>query len=117
MPRSALAYLADIVEACEAIESVLDGVDLAAYQSNRAIRSSVEREFILIGEAVGSLVRLEPDLSGRISHARMIVGFRNQLAHDYSAINDAIVWAIAANEAPVLGEECRALIVEREPNA
>ena len=117
MPRSPLAYLTDIIGACDAIEYVLDGVDLEAYKGSRPIRSAVEREFILIGEAVGSLVRLQPELSERISRARMIVGFRNQLAHDYAAINDAIVWAIAVNDAPVLRAECRSLVIEVEATA
>jgi hypothetical protein len=55
MPRSVAAYLVDILEACDAIDSVFEDVDLAAYQSRRTIFSSVEREFILIGEAVASL--------------------------------------------------------------
>jgi uncharacterized protein with HEPN domain len=52
MPRSVAAYLVDILEACEAIEDVLSGVDLPSYLEQRSIRSSVEREFIIIGEAV-----------------------------------------------------------------
>jgi len=65
---------------CAAIESALSGLDLGAYRANRLVRSAVEREFILIGEAVASLIRLEPSLSERISHSRRIIGFRN-LAH------------------------------------
>ena len=42
----------------------------------------------------------------------MIVGFRNQLVHDYPAIIDATVWAIAVNEAPVLCRECVSLVDE-----
>lgn len=114
MPRSVLAYLLDIVEACDAIESYLEDVGLDAYRSTRSIRSSVERELILIGEAVESVIRLEPDLSGRISHSRRIVDFRNQLTHDYPAINDVVVWSIAADEVPVLRDECRAVLLERE---
>ena len=91
MPRSALAYLSDVVEACDAVAVALDGVDLAAYEVNRTLRSAVEREFTIIGEAVNSMSRLDPELAARISHARMIVGFRNQLVHDYAAIIDATV--------------------------
>jgi uncharacterized protein with HEPN domain len=39
----------------------------------------------------------------------------NQLAHEYSAINDAVVWSIATAEVPVLRDECRAIIAERDP--
>jgi len=60
MPRSALACLSDIVDAC----------DLVA------------------------------------------VTLRNQLAHDYAAIIDSTVWAIANHDAPILRRECAALIEE-----
>ena len=114
MPRSPLAYLLDVVDACEAIESFLAGVDLDAYRAARVTRSAVERELIQIGEAVGSLLRLDPVLSERISHARRIVDFRNQLAHGYAAVNDAVVWAIATSEVPVLRDECRMILAERD---
>lgn len=50
MPRDERAYLADILESCDAIESAVRNLDLAAYQNTRLVRSSVEREFIIIGE-------------------------------------------------------------------
>jgi len=110
MPRSVAAYLSDIVEACDAVTDTLAGIDLTSYESTRAVRSAVERELTIIGEAVNSLLRLEPDLSDKISHARKIVGFRNLLVHDYAAIIDATVWAIAKNDAPVLRDECAVLM-------
>lgn len=55
MQRDERAYLNDIVEACAAIESALSGFDLAAYRTDRLVRSSIEREFIIIGEAVLAL--------------------------------------------------------------
>ncbi len=113
MPRSVLAYLSDIGGACAAIGRFLSGVDYAAYREAELTRSGVERQLILIGEAVNSLLRLEPAIAGRISHARRIVDFRNQLAHDYAAVNHAVVWAIATEEVPVLRAECEALLAER----
>lgn len=55
MARDPAAYLIDALEACRAIEEVLSDVDLETYRSKRSIRSSVEREFILIGEALRRL--------------------------------------------------------------
>lgn len=112
MPRSLFAYLSDIVECCEAIETAMHDVDLATYKSNRLVRSAVEREFTVIGEAVGSLAQLDPETAAKISHARKIVGFRNRLAHDYAAIDDATVWAIAEHDVPVLRRECEVLLDE-----
>jgi uncharacterized protein with HEPN domain len=68
--------------------------------------------FTIIGEAVNAIRRLDPDVADRISNARKIVGFRNQLVHDYPAIKDEVVWAIAGHDAPVLRDECRRLIDE-----
>ena len=38
MPCSPLAYLADIVDCCDAIAVTLEGIDMAAYQSTRTVR-------------------------------------------------------------------------------
>ncbi len=93
MRRSVLAYLSDIVDCCDAIAATLEGVDLPTYETNRTVRSAVERELTIIGEAVNYLSKLDPEQAARITHARMIVGFRNLVVHDYPAIVDSAVWA------------------------
>lgn len=110
MPRSPLAYLADIVEACDTIDLALQGLDLAGYRRDRIVRAAVERQFITIGEAVNALTRAKPALADAISHVSMIVAFRNQLTHDYPSIDDEIVWGIAAHDVPALRDECVALL-------
>ena len=114
MPRSSLAYMADVLDACDAIADFLRGVDLAAYRATPLARSAVERQLIIIGGAVGSLLRLDPALSDRVSHARRIVDFRNQLAHHYAAIDDAVVWDTATTEVPILRQECQAILAQSE---
>lgn len=104
--------MADIIDACDSIGVALRDVDLDDYLDNRVIRSAVERGFIIIGEAVASLSRLDQALSARITHARLIVGFRNRLAHDYAAIDDEAVLRIAQHDTPVLRDEVRTLLAE-----
>ena len=110
MRRSAVAYLSDILEACEAIDDVLSGVDLSTYQNTRAIRSAVEREFIIIGEAVSALGRVAPNMLEGISHARVVIGFRNVLTHDYAAVDDETVFAVAESDLSDLRHECATLL-------
>jgi uncharacterized protein with HEPN domain len=110
MPRSTAAHLADVVDACDSISEVLAGVDLETYIARRPIRSAVEREFVIIGEAVSALTRHAPEVAAGISHARLIVGFRNQVVHEYSTIDDEAVYSIARHDVSVLRGECVALL-------
>jgi uncharacterized protein with HEPN domain len=108
MPRSVAAYSADIVDACDAVQAVLVGVSLTTYHDTRALRSSVEREFILIGEALAVIRRQEPEAAQGISPVRKIVGFRNLLAHEYAAVDDETVFGFAIDDLPLLRRVCAA---------
>jgi len=110
MPRDARAYLSDILDACDAIHAAVEGMDLADYGKNRLVRSSVEREFILIGEAIAALAKHAPHVFDGITRGRRIVDFRNQLTHEYPTVDQAIVWAIIEQDVPILRRECGALI-------
>jgi uncharacterized protein with HEPN domain len=104
------AYLVDIIDSCHAIAAAVEGMDLAAYRKSRLVRSAVEREFIIIGEAVGALSRAAPGTFGAITNARRIIDFRNQLTHAYATVDDDIVWAIAGRDVPLLDEECTRIL-------
>jgi len=105
MPRDERAYLTDIIESCDAIAVAVSGLELEDYEANRLVRSSVEREFIIIGEALAALSRVAPNTFDSITRARRIVDFRNQLTHEYPAVDDAIVWAIIEHDVPLLRQE------------
>ncbi len=110
MPRDARAYLADIVDSCAAIQAATQNLTLEKYRTNRLVRSSVEREFILIGEAMAALARVAPAAFESITKARRIVDFRNQLTHEYATVDDAVVWAISETDVPVLARESATLL-------
>ena len=105
MPRDERAYLADIIESCNAITGAVSGLNLTDYETNRLVRSSVEREFIIIGEAMASLYRVAPRTFESITRARRIVDFRNQLTHEYPTVDNALVWAIIEHDVPLLLKE------------
>ena len=91
MQREPRAYLADILECCEAISTALSGMQIEDYLSNRLVRSSVEIEFTIIGEAVLALSYKAPDILESITNARRIVDFRNRLTHEYPSVDDELV--------------------------
>jgi uncharacterized protein with HEPN domain len=76
---------------------------LAGYAESRLIRSSVEREFIIIGEAIAALSHVSPPLFEAIPNARRIVDFRNQLTHEYPTVDDALVALLRKESASLLG--------------
>ncbi len=115
MPRDPRAYLADVVESCDAILDAVRGLDLSGYETSRLIRSSVEREFLIIGEALTALSRTAPDKFALIAQSRRIVDFRNQLAHEYPTVDDALVWGVVEHDVPVLRRECSELLLGYPP--
>ena len=102
MQREPRAFVEDIVVSCDAIAADLAGVDVQSYLESRMTRSAVEREFMIIGEAINCLADIAPSLFERITEGRTIVDFRNQLAHGYMSVNDRLVWGYAVREAPLL---------------
>ena len=79
MARDLSAYLQDILEACNSIEDVMSGVSLEEYPSKRAVRSAVEREFNIIGEALRRVSALDEMLFSSISNSRATVIFETCL--------------------------------------
>lgn len=73
------------------------------------MRSAVERQFEIIGEALSRLNKSEPTIAARISEYRRIIGFRNVLIHGYDAVTDSITWDIVQTKLPILTRELSAL--------
>jgi uncharacterized protein with HEPN domain len=91
MQRDLRAYLNDILEAGVAIQEAVSEQVEDTYGTNRMIRSTVEREFTLIGEALNVIAKRAPEIFEAIPEARQIVDFRNLLTHEYIKVSDRIV--------------------------
>jgi len=86
-------YLSDILNAIDLIEKfVVDTSDFNQYQKDLKTQSAVERQLVIIGEALNHLKKNEPNLI--IENDKQIVGFRNRLVHAYDSIDNSIVWTI-----------------------
>lgn len=70
-------WLQDILDACELIQTAVTGRSLADYEQDRLLRSAVERNFEIVGEALSRIRQNDPALAERIPENRDVIGFRN----------------------------------------
>ena len=83
----------------------VEGKTLQDYLADDLLRSGVERQLGIIGEAASQALRRFPDIEGKISDLQKIIAFKNRLIHGYVEISDEVVWAIATDDVPgLLGE-------------
>lgn len=113
MRREAKKYLYDIHQAAELISGFTAGKTLVDYAEDAMLRSAVERQFEIIGEALGQLARLDERLASRISEYRRIIAFRNILIHGYAEVDHRLVWDIVESKLPTLRLEVSSLLDER----
>lgn len=102
MQRDPRAFLWDLREAAQAIQSFTAGLDVNGYVGNELVQAAVERKFEVIGEALNQLAKLDPAMAARIPDVPQIVAFRNQLIHGYATVNPDTVWNISQNTLPAL---------------
>ena len=105
MRRSLDQYLQDILNALAEVDQFLAGASFEEYRANRLISRAVERDFTIIGEAVRQMEYHFPQVRDRIDDIRSIADFRNFIIHEYSHVDDSIVWDTATHDAPVLREQ------------
>jgi uncharacterized protein with HEPN domain len=67
----------DAHEAARGIADMTAGKSFADFNSDLVLRSAVERQFEILGEALGQLARLDAALAAKIPDLRQIVAFRN----------------------------------------
>jgi uncharacterized protein with HEPN domain len=110
MESKSLKLLVDIRDAVAFVRHVTSGKSLEDYRNDRLLRQAIERNFEIIGEAVGRLAKLDPATASQVSAYQQIISFRNVLIHGYDLIDDAQVWEVITHDLPLLDEEINALL-------
>jgi uncharacterized protein with HEPN domain len=102
MQRDLRAFLSDIEQAARDILDFTHDATFEQYTTNKMMRSAVEREFLVIGEALARARQFFPEIMDRVGSAHSIVAFRNRLAHGYETIRNETVWEAIQKSLPVL---------------
>jgi uncharacterized protein with HEPN domain len=56
------------------------------------LRSAVERQFEIIGEALSQAEVDDPDVTDLLPELRRIVGMRNRIIHGYDSVDGELLW-------------------------
>ena len=110
LPHDTRKLLDDIQYATEMVQDITRSLGFADYQAQATTRLAVERLLITIGEAIGQLVRLNPELADRITECHRIVNLRHRLVHGYSDISHDLIWDVVETRLDRLLAEVRHLL-------
>lgn len=108
------ALLSEILQAGQHIQQFTAEKNEHDFAGSLLLRSAVERQFEIVGEALNRLGKNDSSLLESIRNYRRIIAFRNILAHDYDRVDEGIVWDIIQRDLPVLLEDAAELLAKDE---
>lgn len=94
MHADARKLLWDAREAAGRVARFTKDKTFADYEADDFLRSAVERQFEIVGEAFSQLNRVDPATAGAIPQLPRIVAFRNVLIHGYASVDNKLVWGV-----------------------
>ena len=102
MQRDPASFLWDARQAADAVIAFTRGRTREDLPEDLLLRSAVERQLEIVGEALSQLSRLDPVLARRIPDVSRIIGLRNILVHGYAQVDAERVWRIVQENLPEL---------------
>ena len=100
--------LSDIVRSIDEIHEFSAGLtieDFKQYLSNKMMRRAIERNLIIIGEAMHDIVKVDHTRVMRIKNSRRVVELRNDVVHSYDDLANEKIWQFIWTELPYLRKE------------
>ena len=101
-------HLFDALEAIRLANEFTAGVSFEAYLSSALVRSAVERQLEVVGEACQRMVSTDPALRETIPELGLAIGLRNRIIHGYDRVEHAVVYDTLTKDLPLLAQRLRA---------
>ncbi len=113
MDNKVKSCLLDIQISIDEIYLFLDNCnDFQEYRKDLKTKKAVERNLVIIGEAVNRIFKLDSNI--QIENARNIVNTRNRIIHSYDNISDEVIWTIVSRELKSLRSQVVNLLMQAE---
>jgi len=109
MKREIKKCLFDINTSIDSINDYLGSeLNFFEYQNNKLLRRGIEREIEIIGEAMGRILKTDPNF--KIMNSRQIIDTRNWVIHGYDKVDDVVIWGIISIHLPELKKEIEEIL-------
>jgi uncharacterized protein with HEPN domain len=112
MHADARKLLWDALQAAERVARFTRGKTFDDYMADELLRSGVERQLAIVGEALAQLRRIDPATADAIPALPRVVGFRNVLVHAYASVDSRVVWGIVEADLEPLRLSLGALLAQ-----
>jgi uncharacterized protein with HEPN domain len=110
MRLEAKKCLEDARQAAELILQFTSDKSFSEYDSDALLRSGVERQFEIIGEALNRLSKIDSTIIADLTDTPRIIAFRNILIHGYDIVDNRVVWDVVQNNLGPLHTQVAALL-------
>lgn len=107
------AKLWDMLDACDRIARFISGRSQADFRTDDLLRSAVERQIEIVGEAARGVSEAFKSAHSEIPW-RPIMAQRHILAHEYGEIEPDRIWRVATVHVPALAAQLRTLLPARD---
>lgn len=112
MRPEAKKYLWDARAAATRVAAFVAAKSLEDYLGDDLLRSAVERQLEIVGEACNQVSRVDAGTGARIPELARLVAFRNVLVHGYADVDHRLVWDLVQTKLPQLASVLDRLLSE-----
>jgi uncharacterized protein with HEPN domain len=95
-------HLHDALTAARLAVSFVGSRSDEAYLNDLLVRSAVERQFEILGEACRRALDDSPDVRERVADAALAIAVRNRIIHGYDRVNHSIILDTVKRDLPLL---------------
>lgn len=111
MTKTPLLYITHIFDAIKSIQTQIEGITKEQFENSELIQGFVERKLEIIGEATK---RIPDDFKKHHPNIpwKDMAGMRDILIHQYTEVDEDIVWKTITQKIPPLKKQIESIVNE-----